>query len=42
VEFSIKREPMHRIAVLEVAKAATPVLLCSLVDEPARQVLETG
>jgi hypothetical protein len=43
--FHIKREVMHRIAILEVAKLARPapeparpVLLCSLVDEPTKPV----
>ena len=40
--FHIKREPMRRIAVLEAAKLARPVPLCSLADEPARPVPETG
>jgi len=40
--FHIKREPMRRIAILEAAKPARLVLLCSLADEPAKPVLETG
>ena len=40
--FHIKREPMCRIAILEPAKLARPVLPCSLADEPTRPVPETG
>jgi hypothetical protein len=40
--FLIKRDPIRRIAILEAAKPARLVLLCSLADELARPVPETG